>query len=480
MHARYIVPIIAITAVALASVGAPERAREGDAPLNIGSRLELFVDGYLIDTMQGVTQKLHSPVRQDVALQCNMPWEGPVSYSVHVIEDDGLYRMYYRGCRSEAEWDKRVECYAESTDGIHWTRPNLGLYEFDGSKENNILYGTDFVEVNLAPFIDPNPDVPDSERYKAIANMLGNVDGRNAVMGLVSSDGIHWKLIQPEPIFVAPAEDRAFDAHQIAFWDSNLGKYVAYCRGWHPHRVIRRTTSDDFRNWSEFEYLDYGDAPPEHFYTCMVTQYLRAPHIYLAFEKRFVPERKAIPEHVAGGVSDAIFMSSRDGINFDRRFMEGWIRPGLDRDNWTERNFQVAWNIIQTSPTELSIYWVENYRHPGCRFQRGSVRVDGFVSLNTEFEGGEFTTRPLTFEGKELVINYSTSAVGSVQVEIQDAQGAPIDGFTLAQCPEIFGDDIARVVSWEGGSDVSALAGQPVRLRFVMKDADLYSIQFRP
>jgi hypothetical protein len=475
MAARCLLPAICLTVIAGGAIA--EQGRE--QVLDIGSRLELFVDGRLIDNMQGVTQKLHSPVRQDISLEFNKPWEGPVSASIHVIKDDGVYRMYYRGCKGEAEWGKRVECYAESADGIHWTRPNLGLYEFEGSTENNILYGWELADTNLAPFKDPNPNVPEAERYKAIANFIGKIDGRNAVSGLASADGIHWKLIQPDPIFIAPADDKHFDAHQVAFWDSNLGKYVAYCRGWKPHRVIRRTTSDDFRNWSAFEYLDYGDAPPEHFYTCMVAQYPRAPHIYLGFEKRFLPERKAVSEHVAPGVSDAIFMSSRDGIHFDRRFMESWIRPGLDQNNWTERNFQVAWDIIETSPTELSFYWLENYRHPGCRVQRGTLRLDRFVSINAGYAGGEFTTKPLRFAGRGLVINYATSAAGSVRVEVQGADGAPIPGFTLDECPEIYGDHIERVVAWEGGADLAAVAGKPVRLRLALKDADLYALRFQ-
>jgi len=106
--------------------------------------------------------------------------------------------------------------------------------------------------------------------------------------------------------------------------------------------------------------------------------------------------------------------------------------------------------------------------------------MDGFVSVHADYSGGEFTTKPLIFEGKELVMNYSTSAVGSVRVEIQDQEGTLIPGFTLADCPEIYGDAIEEVVQWKGGSDVSALAGQVVRLRFVMKDADLYALRFRP
>ena len=77
------------------------------------------------------------------------------------------------------------------------------------------------------------------------------------------------------------------------------------------------------------------------------------------------------------------------------------------------------------------------------------------------------------------MINYSTSAVGSVRAEIQDADGRPIEGYELHRSSEIFGDAIEQVVSWGDATDVGALAGSPVRLRFVMRDADLYSIRFR-
>jgi len=89
-------------------------------------------------------------------------------------------------------------------------------------------------------------------------------------------------------------------------------------------------------------------------------------------------------------------------------------------------------------------------------------------------------TRPLVFEGKALVINFATSAAGSIQVEIVEADGSAIPGFALSDCPEIYGDSIEEVVQWKGGTDPSSLQGRPVRLRFVLRDADLYSMRFRP
>ena len=173
-------------------------------------------------------------------------------------------------------------------------------------------------------------------------------------------------------------------------------------------------------------------------------------------------------------------MTSRDGLHWDRRFMEAFIRPGRDWENWTERNIGVAFGVLQTAADELSVYWVEHYRHPTCRLRRGTLRLDGFASLYAGYYGGEALTGPLIFSGRELILNYATSAPGSVRVEIQDAEGHALPGYALADCPEMYGDQIEQAVSWATGTDVSRLAGQPVRLRFALKDADVYSLRFQP
>jgi len=88
-------------------------------------------------------------------------------------------------------------------------------------------------------------------------------------------------------------------------------------------------------------------------------------------------------------------------------------------------------------------------------------------------------TKPLRFAGRRLVLNFATSAPGGIRVEIQDASGKPVPGYTLGEARETIGNEIERVVSWKNGSDVSGLAGKSVRLRFVMKDAELYALRFR-
>jgi hypothetical protein len=170
-------------------------------------------------------------------------------------------------------------------------------------------------------------------------------------------------------------------------------------------------------------------------------------------------------------------MCSRDGLHF-RRYVEAFIRPGLDPSNWTERNMMPATGLIATSPEEISIYYVENYRHDTCRLRRGTLRTDGFVSMSAGYPGGELVTKPLTFEGSKLVINYETSAAGSVRVELQDDEGRPLPGFALDDCPAIFGNETQHIVAWKAGADLTGLAGKPVKLRFALVDADVYSLRF--
>ncbi|MCD6395877.1 MAG: hypothetical protein J7M40_20525, partial [Planctomycetes bacterium] len=183
-----------------------------------------------------------------------------------------------------------------------------------------------------------------------------------------------------------------------------------------------------------------------------------------------------------------VFMSSRDGINWRRTFMEAFIRPGLYEGNWggAHGNNTPAWGLLRTGDKEISLYVSENYgNYPAeankvPRLRRTTVRLDGFVSVNAPYTGGEMVTKPLIFKGKKLLMNYSTSAVGYVKVAILNEDRKPLSGFDAAEAVEIYGDEIERTVSWKHGADVSRLAGRPIRLKFVMKDADLYSIKFQP
>ena len=446
-------------------------------PIDIGSDRQLFVDDYWIDRIDGARRRLHRPTARETAIAIDRPWErGGVSY-LNTFPDEGVYRGWYRcdpvGFRGSD--DASFTAYAESDDGIHWRKPHQGVLEFEGSKDNNLVWMGP--GINLAPFRDDNPNARDDERYKAFVRVS------RELFAIASPDGIRWRKMREEPVLT----DWPFDTLNIPFWDTWRGEYVAYTRGvagTGPFlggvRWIRRTTSDNFLDWTELVDIDTGDAPMEQFYTNSCVQYERAPGIYLMFPSRFVYERKPTPDWPGGyGVDDAVFMSSRDGLHFDRSFLEAFVRPGLDRENWHERSIYIERGILDTGPGEISLYGMEHKDLPTMRIRRYALRTDGFVSVNAGYSGGEFTTHPLVFAGSDLEINYSTSAVGSVRVEVQDAKGRPQPGLSLDDSAEIFGDEIEGTALWNGNASLAILSGKPIRLRFALQDANLYAFKFR-
>jgi hypothetical protein len=451
--------------------------------IDIGSRLEPLVDDYLIETTKGAALTLHKPVCREVVIVHDKPWEGSTCAYHTVFQDGDRYRMYYRGSHFDAKMRKathpEVVCYAESKDGIHWTKPVLGLFEFDGSKDNNIVWRGPQSH-NFAPFLDANPKCAPEQRYKALAL------GKGGLQAFQSHDGIHWRLLQTEPVITKGA----FDSQNLAFWDSARQCYVEYHREFRDGaRDIMMSTSPDFVHWTSPRFLEFPGVEREELYTNQIAPYARAPHLLFGFPMRYVASRSSpfAPNTSRGmnGVTDGVFMTSRDGQCF-RRWTEALIRPGLQPDRWVTRNNMTAWGIVRTksdvtgAPDELSIYSTEGYyQGDACRLRRFTVRMDGFVSLHADGNGGEMVTRPLTFRGTSLQINFSTSAAGFVRVEIQDDAGKPIPGFSLNDCPDIYGDRIEQVVGWKQGGDVSKLAGQSIRLRFVLKDADVYAIRFQ-
>jgi len=453
-------------------------------PLKVGSTLQLFVDEHVTESLRGVSLKLHEPRPAGAAIRFDQPWEGNTSAYAIVFKDGAKYRMYYRGSSDPQYFNQsalkpgekvvpkngEVACIAESTDGIHWTKPELGLFEFQGSKKNNIVW--DGVgDHNFAPFLDTNPAAPDSERYKAVGG-----DSKGLII-FKSADGIHWQKMRDEPVI----KDGAFDSLNIAFWDDNRKLYVTVFRdGIQGIRTIKSTTSKDFINWTKGELADYGATPMEHLYTNATTPYFRAPQIYLAFPKRFIPWRKPFGDVPGDGVSEAVFMSSRDAIRWDRRFMEAFVRPGRDPRDWVHRNHMPAAGIVPTADDEISIYVSRHYNFPSAFLERMTLRTDGFVSVHAGYTGGDVITKPLMIEGSKLVLNFATSAAGSLRYEIQDQNGRPLAGHGLDETPVLYGDDIAREIQVQPKSRTyrKGLEARPVKLRFVLKDADLYSFRF--
>ena len=623
---------------ALLILSCPLVFNHAQEPIDIGSRLELFVDDYIIDTLSGEARIiLHQPTPREVAIVHDEPWEGNASHYHSVFQDGDRYRLYYLGNQYTTTEGKLtsphplIYCYAESDDGIHWRKPDLGLIEFNGSKKNNIMWAnnqpdrevqpgtavilsinasgddlkyqwyigkpsdtanpiagatsstlttgaltvsTNFwvmittkagVSVNSdtsiitvaapsdlqdhealgdgtgedsqhldgavfgpillnivdaghsAVFKDTNPEAPSDARYKAI-RVSGDFKG---LMAFKSADGIHWTAMSDKKIitksdlskFDSPGVGTFFDSQNLAFWDSTYGFYRLYFRYWPDgRRDIMTMTSKDFLNWVDPVPLEYPGARPEHLYTNQIKPYYRAPHILIGFPTRYIDRgwtdsTRALPEfykrrqragpvvdiaedelepRFGSSVTESLFMASRDGKTF-KRWNEAFLRPGIERKHsWAYGNQYIAWHLVETksrfedAPNDLSLYATEGYwTGTSSQLRRYTLRLDGFVSVSASLSGGELLTKPLVFDGEEMVINFSSSAAGGVQVEIQEVSGQPIEGFTLADCSPVFGDSIERRVNWSGASSLAGLAGEPVRLRFVCKDADLYSFRFR-
>lgn len=462
-------PYISLVFVGICQLVAPCLAAEPAKPIDVGSRLELFVDDHLIDRASGdAGLLLHKPAPKEVVLVTDKPWEGNTSAYYTIFQDGDLYRMYYRGSHYDTTTRKvahpEVTCYAESDDGVHWTKPNLGLFEFDGSKENNIVW--DGIGTHcFTPFLDVNPACPPDARYKAIAR--GRPRGRKGLYAFKSADGIHWTLAAEGPVIT----EGAFDSQNLAFWDPVRKVYVDYHRTFRDGvRDIMTATSPDFLHWTDPVHLQYTHAPKEHLYTNAIRPYERAPHILIGFPTRYQPARASQVEPT--------LMTSRDGLTF-RRWSEPLIPVTAPEDRDGNRSNYMTWGLVRLpgADKECSVYATEAYYSgPDSRVRRFTFRLDGFVSMHAGPEGGEIVTQPLTVAAGKLILNYVTAAAGSVQVEIQDADGTPLDGLTLDDCPPITGDEIDQPVAFRSGADMPG--SRAIRVRFVLTNADLYSFRF--
>lgn len=452
-----------------------------------GNRLELFVDDYLVSDLTNITFRLHTPVDEGPVIFFNKPWEGIFSGYSTIIKDDSIFRLYYRGVPTIGSDGSNAEvtCYAESRDGINWAKPWLGLFEINGSWQNNVILANAApVTHNFSPFRDDNPAIDDGYRFKALGGSSG---------GLIpygSSDGIHWKRLSQLPV-VTGGE---FDSQNVSFWSVSESCYLCYFRKWiqvgdKSIRSIARCSSPDFIHWSLPVEMDFGDTAPEDLYTNQTSPYFRAPHIYIAIAARFFPGKQVISDeqakilnvnpHYYHDCSDAVLLTSRGGNKYSRTFPEGFLRPGIGLNNWVSRTNYPALNIVQTGNNEMSFYVNQDYAQESAHLRRYSMRIDGIASLHASAIEGVAVTNPFVSEGSVLILNYSTSAAGYILIELVDENGNIVPGRSSNDCLPVIGNEISREVTWKSGSDISYLNGKIITMRIIMKDADLFSLRFK-
>lgn len=446
-------------------------------------------------------------------INIEQPWE--INYNMYftaAMYEDGLYRAWYSCIPSDhmQQADARykmasgqVLCYAESKDGIHWEKPNLGLETY-GGKDTNICFGRTLSPYGFQSgsiFKDPNGTA--QEKYKMIyvglkpvddldtakekyTGIFGDaldpkgfsvIDGQAYVKGLygaVSPDGINWTCLE-EPLAVQPS-----DTLNTCVWDEKRRAYIAYIRLRHgDRRVVGRMESKDFTCWKNAPEvvlkapLDW--SPCDDIYTNNRMDYpdsdvkLMFPNVY----HRFTDSRNI---YLASSLDDMVW-----------EFVPGG--PVVKADgcgDWCAGDLNPGLGLILLADNKIGMP-VLGYSRPH-KFSRGGDQKLGQPGLAVWKKGrlaalaadgrGGFQTPKLAFEGSTLVLNFETARSGSVEVELRNAKGEKIEGYTFEDCDTMAGDQIAYKVAWKGNSNLSALAGEDIVMAFRMHSAKLYSFEF--
>ena len=503
--------------------------------LNIGSTRQLFFDDHLIESLVNAKQGLNPAVKVDdnPVLRPERPWEGNFMRPAKVIFDpaDQVFRMWYSsatitvrlengkpvpGGAAGLVLDQRgdVMCLATSEDGIHWERPSLGLVEFDGSTDNNILPRKEGLPA--APAFQDLHEKDPAKRFKAM-QLTGGTQTRGMQYDLFHSpDAIDWTPCEGNPV-IDTGKELGRWAGRFQGWDPIRETYYVtmeashHWRGPYGKRLIGRAESPDMIHWSEPEIIlvpDGDDYPDTEFYSMPVIPY---EGVYVGL--LWIFRTTNVTHH-----PEVVF--SRDGFHFQRNYREPFIPRGGARGDF-DYSSVYAQDTIVHGDRIFTYYIGTNSRSPETALELGDKstegiglavsRLDGFVSLDSgkgwvvkdrseeelqqiygereifpEPESfGQMTTRPFGFSGSRLYLNASMAPIaagpgpGEVRVEILRANFKKLPGFSFSDADPVRQTSTAHLVSWNGNSDLSALAGKPVKLRFYFKNAKLYSFQFK-
>jgi len=507
--------------------------------VNVGTETQFFLDELLIDQSDGVSLEVNPARKAGMVLGPEMPWEAYRISPMAVIQDEGVYKMWYaavaryRGvpgtvacprCGADNDGKKVVclrcgwpvvgvdhirhglmhACYAVSDDGVSWERPHLGLVEFEGSTSNNIVASPD--AGMLVPAI--NPVGPPAEKFMSVVEL-----GRKLYVA-VSPDGLRWTL-KPEPVLPFSA-----DTNNQIIYDPSLGRYVAFLRGFPGRRTTVRCEFDslDQTPWpyrrrerrpdkigtfyieDELETaldVDERDPPLPGLDINHISATLYAPGVYLGFPGIF---RKYPPAGLdrEGREGHRYFAQGNDGT-FENQLAVSrdgrrWSRP--DRRPYVSTGLYGTpdGGILMLAPGILScgdaIYQYcsgQRATHgifsPGEDEKMGAVfrlvqDKDRFVSLSCGPSGGRFRTPLLQHTGGTLELNVDCSGLGEVVVQVLDADGRTVPGFRREDCDRVDLNQLCHTVTWKGKSNLRALAGEPMRLEFFMRAAKLYTLRF--
>ncbi len=428
-----------------------------ETPIVVGRAKQLFVDDAVIDSTTGLKRTLH-PVNKHAAnplVVADRPWEGKcVLLYGAVVRDPALskFRMWYLA------WGKHVGqpsfiCYAESADGLRWTKPDLGLHAFRGSKDNNIVITG--ITSNTTIIYDPRDPDP-FRRYKGV------IRGRGT-RGYTSPDGLHWRD-------VGVLLDQCYDSTSVQ-WDPVGEKWIACAKIFRDGKRARGyAESKDFFHWSDTYFMmtvDERDAPGDQMYAMSIFYY---ETVYLGLLRMF---------HTSSGIVDIQLSTSRNARHWDRQIRAPFIPTTPKRGVWDYGNNAPATNPPIRVGDELWFYYSGRGTHhnevPNTgAIGLGTLRVDGFISIDAGASAGTLTTKPLRLKGRTLYVNLNAAA-GQLRAEIIAPNGQVIAPFSLANCEPACADRVRQPLRWRGATHLGAIGDRPVRLRFRLENGMLYA-----
>jgi len=460
--------------------------------ISFGNRIEMMVDHYLIAKQSGLSFRINPPTKGPLVHPFNMPWEGPGSLGLSVLEDEEGIKLYVRGSDVDGggRSPKQAACLYISQDGVHFTPYPVNEMDVDGYKENNVVMRSIYCH-NFAPFYDTNPNCKPDERYKAVAG-ANYLFGTNGIHVFGSPDGIHWHELADGPILSEGYQDSL----NFAFWDSYAGVYRCYSRYWEdisneftfahydPNartdtftgahygtggcRAIQGATSTDFVHWTPSVHNQFtdGEGPTHHLYTMATANVPGAEHQLVCMPMRFSERvRHKIKEMPEKGISDAVLITSRDGVNWDRTAKEPWISPSMYSHEWTHRSFITTPGAIIERDNNFLFYVEQNYMWEDVGIWLYTLPKYRFMSLYADGNGGSFTTKLLHFESDDIYLNYATSACGHVKVTVIGEMGK-----VMYESDKIYGNELSHHLHFEG------IKGHRGSLIVELCEAHLYAI----
>lgn len=483
------------------------------SPFDAGSRSQLFADQVLVRSASGISfaPVPGRPHPDNPVLKADQPWEGwhlELMGSVHFDPAEKRFRMWYLAAPSEYFGDY-VTAYATSTDGVHWEKPLVGTVPAKNGKPHNVVLGAGALSV-MRDDADPDPE----RRYKGVSFLAQH----GAYYSLISPDGLHWRQYSEQPIV------RGRDCI-AAYQDRRSGLYVVQAKIEQPlpnlphkRRAFYQSVSADFIHWTDLTLslapdprddagsfarieavrplLDVPDDPALMRTEIYSVGFYPTESCTIGFPWVFtVSGRARYDTNNQEGPGEVQMAVTRDLLNWERPFRTPVIARG-PVGAWDSGFFTTASEAVEVGDEVWLYYAACNYTHGTPVLYRDAVdgqstgrgtryttriglatwRRDRFAAAEAGASGGTLTTVPLTFSGSRLEVNAATNGHhGSVQVELCDALGEK----TLARSRAFSGDDLRHRVTWETPVDLTALAGKPVTLRFLLKDARLYAFAFR-